>query len=160
MTVSSSQPQAQPLAPDGLSRAEYKRTTHSITLPDGVPLEAVLDSKFWCHVSRQLSLRDRIEVSDEKLTFCAELLVTDKGDADKNDNWAKVKLLWKTDLEHIAVNDADVPAGYEVKWSGPKVRWAVLRASDGFRLWQSEAGKNERADAVAWAMNHAQRIAA
>lgn len=161
MTLASSK--IVPLAPGALNGADFERPMFRIRVPAGTPIEHLLDSSYWSHVARQMRVGGIIEALDECMMWYAEFLIVDKGDPEKNDNWAKVKLLNKYELEKAQENsneDNEVPKGYIVRWCGPNVRWGVIRESDGKRIWQSEPGLGERADAVAWANQHTSKLAA
>lgn len=90
----------------------------------GTPPVALLDPHFWAHVSSKMSVGDIIEVIAEDGSYFAELLVRDVGNL-----FAKVAFKNPV-MEFSKPEDVELPAGYEVKWRGPKLRYGVLHGTD------------------------------
>lgn len=107
----------------------------------GTAPEALLDPHYWAHVSARLSVGDVIEVLAEDGSYFAELLVRDAGTL-----FAKVA--FKSPVTVFAKPEEDdraLPAGYEIKWRGPKVRFGVVHDKDVLK-----DGFVDRVEARAW----------
>ena len=117
--------------------------------PSELTVEALLDPPTWAHVSKTLVPGSHIIVQPEGLPWEAELIVLGSGTG-----FAKVKLVRITTLNG---EDGQLPAGMEVKWKGPALKYAVLREADKEILKHGFAIK---ADAEAWARQHSLAMAA
>lgn len=106
----------------------------------GTPPAALLDPHFWAHVSAKMSVGDLIEVLAEDGSYFAELLVRDVGNL-----FAKVAFKSPVVEFSKAEDEREVPAGYEVKWRGPKLRFGVLHGRDVLK-----DGFVDKAEAHTW----------
>lgn len=126
--------------------AEYSRQVWHI-IPDAEhTIEDLLRTEYWAHTCSKMSINDHIEaIWDDGNTY-AEFKVLNKGDT-----WAKVALIHKADLSK---SDAEAPEKkemFEVKWRGPRLKWAVERLSDGERL---SSEHNDKETAAEWLVEH------
>lgn len=139
------------LATKRFQSAEHMRNIWYVTPEHGTPFDAVIDPKYWAHVSARMRPRDRIEVDAEDGTYFAELMVIDAGRL-----FAKVKVLRKHDFESKeSVTDAG--PDFEVKYAGPHAKWRVLRKSDRAVL---KEGCEDKQAALTWAQEHSKALAA
>lgn len=114
------------LHPTRFTLAEYRNVTYTVEPEQGTPFEAVLKPEYWAHVAQKLRVWDRIMVRAEDGTYWGELLVINCGHL-----YARVHVLKKVELGADATKPLEVlPAGYEVKFQGPKLKWVVLRGAD------------------------------
>lgn len=110
-----------------------------VTPEIGTPPSALLDPHYWAHVSARLSVGNIIEVLAEDGSYFAELLVRDVGNL-----YAKVA--FKSPVTIFSNDEAlEAPAGYEVKWRGPKARFGVLHGKDVLK-----DGFVDKTEAHAW----------
>ncbi len=130
---------------------EFEVTHFVCHLLDDHSLEDAIDPAYWAHVARQLKPHDTIRLIPERGDFYALLIVTAKGP-----NYAKVKLLQHVPLEEVGNEDDGYSADLAVEWKGPRVKFAVIRKSDGARL---KEGFDERRDAEQAAREHALAMA-
>lgn len=137
------------LATNRIQPVEFMRTIWYVTPENGTPLEAVLDPKYWAHVSWQFKPRDRIEVDADDGSYFAELMVIDAGRL-----FAKVELLRKHEFTSTEVEGE--MSLYEVKWAGRHAKWRVLRKADRVVL---KDGFEDRQAADLWAASHSRAAA-
>lgn len=113
------------LNPARMQLAEHKRNVWDVTVEQNVSIPMMEDVQFWAHVAEKLKPKDKIEVTDDEMSFYMELIVIS---ADRG--WAKVKRLNYVSL----LSDNDIPeevdTGYTTKWRGPYFKWCVMRKSD------------------------------
>lgn len=144
------------LATNRIKQAEFTRVLWEVTPEVGTPFEALLDPKYWAHVSAQFRRGARIEVLPPDNSYFAELLVIDAGKL-----FAKVKALRFVNLSEPvqpeqAVEEKSVAAGYEIKWAG-RAKWRVIRSEDRATL---SDGHEERQKAADWLDGHLKQLAA
>lgn len=111
-----------------------------VTPEIGTPPAALLDPHYWAHVSAKLSVGNIIEVMAEDGSYFAELLVRDVGNL-----YAKVA--FKSPVT-VFSKDEDVqpaPAGYDVRWRGPKCKFGVYHGADMLK-----DGFVDKSEARAW----------
>lgn len=111
-----------------------------VTPEIGTPPSALLDPHYWAHVSAKLSVGNIIEVMAEDGSYFAELLVRDVGNL-----YAKVAFKNPPMIFSKMDEVIETPAGYEVKWRGPKARFGVLHGKDMLK-----DGFVDKAEAHAW----------
>ncbi len=138
------------LATNRIQFAEQMRNIWYVTPEVNTPFEALLDPKYWAHVSAKFRPRDRIEVDAEDGSYFAELLVVDAGRL-----FAKVVVLRKHEL--VPVEIQDLSPDFEVKWAGPHAKWRVVRKKDRGSL---KDGFENRQDAEMYLASHLKAIAA
>lgn len=106
------------LSLNGIRHNEFR-----VTPELGTSLKVMEEPGYWAHVSAKMRMGDEIKVWAEDGSWFAELLVRDAGTM-----YAKVA------VKHLMVFDKEsdyvVPAGYEVKWSGPHTKFRVVRGED------------------------------
>lgn len=146
----------QPLQPSNMQFA--KHTNHDkqqVILPENTPFESVYDPRFWAFVAKRFSPFDEVQVVPEDGAWIAELYVIQC-----DDFGARMALRSKIDLESIAAEDAALPEGYEIKWSGPRVGFSIMRGKD--RIYPSSKDKvpATKLDALTWVKNNARHLAA
>lgn len=137
------------LAPRRMQLAEHARQVWHITPEKDTPLDAVLEPKYWAHVSMQMKPGDHIEVLAEDGTWFAELIAIDPGRL-----YCKVALLRKAVLEKVDVEGGEL-AGLQIRHRGALKKWCVIREND---VIQAELGSKEAARA--WALEHLKAMAA
>lgn len=116
-------PKRNALSEKNFGPPEYRRNTW-VAFPDaGVPLETVIDPKYWVHVIRRLRPCDIIEVHAEDGAYFARLYVRAAS--------ANGAVVMKV-LEHHTWSEAvaEVPSAYMVLWRGGIRKWGVKRISD------------------------------
>ena len=112
------------LNPSRIQLAEYKRNVWDVTVEQNVSIPMMEDPQFWAHIAEKLKPKDKIEVTDDEMSFYAEFIVIA---AERS--WAHVRRLSMVPL----INPEDVPqddVGYIMKWRGPYHLWSVIRTSD------------------------------
>ncbi len=131
--------------------AEFKRKISQCIPEAGTTLEQMLDPSYWAHVAAKLAPMDRIEVNAEDGSFYAELLVMSASKIGAN-----VKPLHFINLG--APVDMETPdIGMMVKYAGIHAKWRVLRTSDGAKVRDGFATREE---AVLWMNDQAKALAA
>lgn len=142
------------LSPNRLALAEHAHQTFVATPESGTPFEATLDPKYWAHYSvtqsMQMNTNDMILVKPEDGTYFAELLVREvfKGG---------VKVVKLRHVELDKADDGDVDAEYTLKYSGPVIKWQVIRIKDNRQLVQGLANKTVARN---WLIDHKRQLAA
>ena len=133
---------------------QQTRTRIWDVIPDfGTTVEQLQDPGYWANCARNLNPWDEIVVRDEEGTYLARFVVLEKGNM-----YARVKLLPGYPLLlQVSEPDVDssVPSGYEVKWTGPHTKYAVVR--DGNKLRDRFDNKGS---ASAWIREHLKGVAA
>lgn len=140
------------LATKRMQLAEHMRNIWYVTPEAGTPIDALLDPKYWAHVSAKFKPRDRIEADAEDGCYFAELMVIDAGRL-----FAKVKLLRKHEFNADEVSSVDIGTDFDVKWAGRHAKWRVVRKADGNAL---KEGFEDKQAAVVWAIDHVKALAA
>lgn len=137
------------LNPHRLQAAEFVRTVYRVVPEDLTPFEALLDPAYWAHVAAKLRPLDRIEVEAEDGSYTAMLIVRDAGRL-----FAKVAVLYKVNLDPVEVGASlPIPSNYFVKFSGPILKWCVVRDKDRLR-----EGVASRVEAEAWLREHLKNV--
>lgn len=131
--------------------AESSRNIHVASVEHGIAWDDVQQPAFWAHVARKARRGDRIEVYTDDSSYFGELLVLDVGPA-----FLKVVPLRFVELMPPAGEQPESANGYAVKWSGPVLKFCVIRESDSARVHQ---GCAERAEAEAWITSHLKAMA-
>jgi len=140
-----------PILANRFKQAEYVRQAwHISPRPEDAP-EAMLDPKYWVHVSKNMKPGDRIEAIAESREWLVDAVVLDAG------SWgAKVAFI----LGPVKLaNDAKIeaPDEYEVKWAGPSAKFRVVRKTDN-KVLKDECQTKE--EAATWIKNHRVSMAA
>jgi hypothetical protein len=97
-----------------------------------------------------LRVMDTIDILCDDESWFAELIVTSVGKG-----YAKVQLLREVKFDGVEGPDVELST-LTVKWSGPKLKWAVLRNSDKTRI---KEGFPDRGAAGRWASTHEKQAA-
>ena len=135
-----------PLAPARFRQAEYARNVFEVNCPSGTTLEDLIEQNYWQHVAHMLKQKDRIEVTDDTLTFYIELMVLA---ADRL--WAHVAVVHEVDL--LPFHGQDIPIDerhYKVEFAGAHHKYRVLYKGEMIK-----EGFATEALARRWASNHA-----
>jgi hypothetical protein len=127
----------------------FARNSWRVTLDEETPYERLFEREFWSHVASQLGRGDIIEVTDEKISFGAILIVR------------ACDRLWAV-VGEISRNDFDAPVAVEdapliIQWKGPKLRFCVVRTTDNERV---KEGFQVKEDAETWSREHLKALAA
>lgn len=140
-----------PILANRFKSADYVRQSYHVTPRLEDTPEALLDPKYWVHVSSKLKAGDRIEVLPETREWYAEAIVIDSG------TWG-AKLAYVLGPVKLA-NEAtvDAPEDYDVKWAGPNVKFRVIRKSDNRVL---KDGCQTKEEAASWIKSHRNAMAA
>ncbi len=144
------------LAPNRLTLAETARNTWHVTPEAGTPIDAVLDPKYWAHYavnpSLQVKVGDILQCFAEDNSYFAELIVRHvfRGGM-------KVAELRRVEFGEKDAMPAEDAGEYEVKFQGPKIKWAVVRKSDKRRM---SDGHEEKQQAYDWLREHQKALAA
>jgi hypothetical protein len=123
--------------------------------PADTTIDFLLKPETWAHHSGKLKTGDEIIVKPLGLPYRAHLIVMEAGKT-----FAKLRILTVTPLnDSMGATAAELPANapVEVKWNGPKDKYTVFRKSDSSKL---QPGFAIKAEAVAWAIDHATAMAA
>lgn len=143
------------LAPNRLVTADFSHQTWVATPETGTPPEALLDSKYWAHYAvnpnTDLKPGDIVLVKPEDGTYFMELLVRSK-----YRGGVKVAALRCVKFD-AAEESAEATAEYEVRHSGPKLKWRVVRIADKREL---VSGLETRDAADQWLREHRKAFAA
>jgi hypothetical protein len=142
------------LAPGRVMLAEHAHQTFVATPEVGTPPEALLASKYWAHYSvnsnTEMKPGDIILVKAEDGTYFSELMVRSKYSGGVN----------VVTLRHVvldkAVETAQEAQEYEIKHSGPRMKWRVIRLADKRELVN---GLETRDAAVDWLREHKKAFA-
>lgn len=143
------------LQPSRCQAAEFQRSIFCITPEVATPIEALLEPKYWAHVSMQFRPGTHLEIYPPEGNYFAELLVQDCGKL-----YAKVALLRKVDFEAVEVGKQDLDlSGFSVGYGGQALQWCVYRLLGKGKkdLLKSELGHRDAADA--WLKQHARTVA-
>lgn len=138
------------LATNRIQLAEHMRNIWYVTPEPNTPLDALLEPKYWAHVSAKFRPRDRIEVDAEDGSYFAELIVADAGRL-----FAKVNLLRKYELTPVEMKE--ISPDFEVRWAGPHAKWRVVRKSDRGLI---KEGFENRQEAEMYLQSHVRAMAA
>jgi len=128
--------------PTKFAQSEVVRNQWAVTPEFDTPAEALLDPAYWAHVSAKLRRGDVITAMAVDDSYFAEYLVLEAGKL-----FAKVVLIRKVEITAKQIFNADVPAGFEIKFRGPK-KWSVLRGKDVL------AEGFDRSKAESWLKDH------
>ena len=114
------------LTPTRFQASEVVRNQWHAQPEFGTPIDAMLDPKYWAHVSARLTRGDRIYALAEDNSFHAGFLVLDAGRL-----YAKVvKIPGECfEIQSNQMLNIEVPNGFSIKFRGPK-KWSVLRGED------------------------------
>lgn len=113
------------LNPIRMQLAEHKRNVWDVTVEQNVSIPMMEDPQFWAHIAEKLKPKDKIEVTDDEMSFYAEFIVIA---AERS--WAHVRRLSLVPLISPEDVPQDVDVGYTMKWRGPYHLWSVIRTSD------------------------------
>jgi hypothetical protein len=145
------------LAPNRLATAEYAHQTFVATPETGTPPDALLDPKYWAHYSVnpnvKINVGDIVLVKPEDGTYFMELMARDafRGGI-KMVELRRVVL----DAEESPA-DADFGKEFEIKHSGPNLKWRVIRKVDKRELVNGISTKEAARD---WVREHKKSLAA
>jgi hypothetical protein len=143
------------LSPNRLMLSEHAHQTWVASPETGTPPEALLDPKCWAHYSvnpnMQMKPGDLILVKPEDGTFFQELLVREvfRGGI-------KVLQLRLVNLDKVE-SQSESDGEHEIKWSGPRLKWRVIRLADKREL---VSGLENRDAAASWLKEHKKALAA
>jgi hypothetical protein len=116
------------LAPNRVMLAEQAHQTFVATPETETPPEALLDPKYWAHYSvhQHFDFKpgDIILVKPEDGSYFMELIVRAK-----TAGAVKVAELRRVVLDKSA-EDVEDAGEHEIKWSGPRLKWRVIRKHD------------------------------
>lgn len=143
------------LSPNRLMHAEHAHTTFVAHPETGTPPDALLDSKYWAHYSvnpsMQMNAGDMILVKPEDGTYFMELLVRSTYRGGVN----------VVELRRVELNNPEIAGeeseDHEIKHSGPRLKWRVIRKSDKRELTNGLPTKDAARD---WLREHLKAIAA
>lgn len=123
---------------------DYEVTDFSITVPQEVGLDDVLEPEFFANVAPKLTPYSKIRVRTDDGTWYAELLVIAVGRV-----WARtVPLLFQQLTNNdVDITEADRSDKYRVMFRGPHLKWCVVHREDGSVLHEQHESKRE---AVNW----------
>jgi hypothetical protein len=117
-----------PLDPSRFQQAIHARNEYCVTLPPGVPFDALRDPKFFKSVAPRLGLGDLIEVRAADLTEWATYMVVE---SEHNSLHTVVRELFRVQLAPADLGKS-IGAAYTVGYTGDITRgWAVHRNADG-----------------------------
>lgn len=142
------------LSPNRMALAEHAHQTWVATPESGTPPDALMDPKCWAHYSvnqnMKVNVGDIILVKPEDGTYFMELLVRDvfRGG---------IKVV---ELRRVMLDKADSSEEfdeYELKHSGPNLKWRVIRKSDKRELVSGLVSKDAARE---WLREYAKKLAA
>ena len=139
------------LLPQNILGGEFARNVWTITADNAVTRADLADPKLYESIADKVRLGDQLEIMPEDGSWFAWLVVRNKERAT-----VKTGLLMYKDFEDAAVPSETIGA-LEVRWRGPRVRFGVVRKSDGAVLKENLM---TRSDALAWAIEHERSFAA
>lgn len=142
------------LAPNRLMLAEHAHQSYVAYPETGTPPDALLDPKYWAHYSvnpnTDMKPGDIVLVKPEDGTYFMELIVRAK--AAGGVKMAKLRLV------ELDKSDPGEDLGdYEVKWSGNRLKWRVIRKSDKRELVNGIETQDAARD---WLREHKKAFAA
>lgn len=142
------------LAPNRLATAEYAHQTFVATPETGTPPDALLDPKYWAHYSVnpnvKINVGDIVLVKPEDGTYFMELLARDAFRGG-------IKMV---ELRRVVLDAAESAADdgeFELKFSGPNLRWRVIRKADKREMVNGIQSKEGARD---WVREHKKSLAA
>lgn len=136
-------PKASPkVHPSYFFDASTRRNVWHIVVTHGVAYEALFKPEYWAHVARKMRPGDLVEALAEDGSYFAQLFVVSSAP-----NAAAVVELSKAELQNIDL--PDVTSGFEVKWSGPVLKWTVTRITDNVRVATNLETKSAATEAMA-----------
>jgi hypothetical protein len=143
------------LGPNRLMLAEHAHQSFVASPETDTPPDALLDSKYWAHYSvnpnLQLQPGNFIYVMPEDGTYFMELLVRSTYRGGVNVKELRRVIFDKADEASGEVNE------HEFRWSGPSLKWRVIRKLDKRELVNGLPNKEA---AQEWLRNHLKAIAA
>ncbi len=142
------------LQPSRCKPAEFQRALYAVTPEAGTPFEALLEPKYWAHVSMNFRPGCHIEVYPPEGHYYAELLVQDSDHL-----WAKVAVLRKVDLQAVEVGSQDLDlSGFEVAFGGVNDNWVVRRLMGKGKKDTLKTGLGTKAEADDWLRKHVRTV--
>lgn len=138
------------LAPNRFMLAEHAHQTWVANPEPGTPPEALLDHKYWAHYSVNPNLQmkpgDIILAKPDDGAFFMELLVRSlyRGGV-------HVVELRRKSFDKLDMQPGEDFGEYEVKYSGPRYKWNVVRKADKQRMTEGHELKD---GAIAWLREH------
>lgn len=142
------------LSPNRLALAEHAHQTFVATPESGTPPDALLDPKCWAHYSVNPNMKvndgDIIIVKPEDGAYFMELLVRNvfRGGIQV----AKLRL-----VELDKADQSNDIGDFEIKWSGPTLKFRVIRKLDKREMISGLATKDHARD---WIREHQKAMAA
>ncbi len=143
------------LSPNRVMLGEHAHQTFVAHPETGTPPDALLDPKFWAHYSvnpsMQMNTGDVILVKPEDGTYFMELIVrsTFRGGV-------KVAELRRVMFDQADAQNEDL-GDHELRWSGARLKWRVIRKSDKRELTSGLPSKDAARD---WLREHLKALAA
>lgn len=133
--------------------AEYERHFWTATAEFGLTPEDVLKPGYWAHMARKLTVRDRLEIWADDMSWFIECIVIEKGIG-----WVKLVELKGSrlmlSLPEQPETVLETPEGkYTVKWSGPHTKYRVTRINGPEKLVLKD-GFGKKAEADKWLADH------
>lgn len=130
---------------------QFRFTTWSLVLAEGVTLDDMLQEVGWAHIltKHKISAGDVVRVRDEENTLYAELFVRGKTETS-----IKLGLIRKVEFNVPSVS-ADLP--FDVRWNVGKRAYDVARKADRQVV---AGGFKVKEEANAWITEHMKLMAA
>jgi hypothetical protein len=125
-----------------LKNAEYARAVWSISIPNNHGKEEILNPEYWAHCAVQFRRGDFIEIVRDDLTAYFKCIIIDSGRI-----FAKLRLLDEKDFS-VEVKEASILKSeelnkFEVKWINVGSKYGIFRKSDGEKLKDVLATKED-----------------
>lgn len=142
------------LQPARCKPAEFQRAIFAVTPEVGTPIEALLEPKYWAHVSMHFRPGCHIEVYPPDGSYYAELLVQDCGSL-----WAKVALIHRIELTAVEVGKEQLDlSGFAVSYAGVNDNFSVYRLMGKGKKDCLKSGFGTKEEAEAWLKQHVKTI--
>lgn len=138
--------------PTRLTAVDHCRIIYDHIVEDGTTLKDILAPAYWQHVAQKLKAWDRIEVRWPDGTRYVELMVRATGRVE-----AYVQVMHDIALGDEVEEIVDEASPFEVKWKGPKYKFAVVRRTDGETV---KAEFQTKGHAAKWIAGHMKSMAA
>lgn len=133
-----------------LKQADMARNTWRAIVEAGTTVADVQRPEFFAH-HRVFTQYDRIEVLSEDGAFFADLLVLSVDRPAIGPATIRTKVLNQWDLGGEETGVATDASQYEIKWTGPHGKFAVIRLTDQAKVFERGQSKEE---AQRWLKQH------
>jgi hypothetical protein len=139
------------LIPTHLKAAEYARGHWRVVVPLDIEQLDALKPEYWAHVANIVKVGDKIELFAEDGSWYVETIAL-----------YVAKATVKLGAISGAVFSTELPKGFvtedfEIKWSGPRALWRVIRLKDKSVV---HTGAATREIAAAWLNDYQRALAA